>query len=343
MIAGARPRRRHDRVRRRAHRRAGAGRGVPPRHRPHLPARAPVPGAFGRGQCHCRRTAASSRRCVRAPACAGGAAPARSPRQARAARLGAHAARPQAARGRARARDRSEAAAARRGDGRPAPDRDRPHGRDPVRAQPGERPHHPADRACHARRDGARRAAWSCCITGRRSPKACRLRSCATRRSSSPISARRRSPDAHGRGPRRVSRRRPGARRRLARGRRGRDRRDRRRQRGRQDLAHPHHRGHASPGARPDRVSRPRHRGLAEPPRVRSGHRPGAGRPPGLSDAHGRGKSRHGRHGAAGARRPRAQPRARAGAVSDPVGADARSRPERCRAASSRCWRSAAA
>ncbi len=45
----------------------------------------------------------------------------------------ADAARPQAARGRARARDRPEAPAARRGDGRPAADRDRPHGRDPAR------------------------------------------------------------------------------------------------------------------------------------------------------------------------------------------------------------------
>ena len=62
-----------------------------------------------------------------------------------------------------------QAAAARRGDGRSAPDRDRPHGGDPARAQCAERAHHPADRARDARRDGARAAACWCCITARRS------------------------------------------------------------------------------------------------------------------------------------------------------------------------------
>ena len=64
----------------------------------------------------------------------------------------------------------------------PAPDRDRPHGRDPAQAQPRERPDHPADRARHARGDGARRRACWCCITARRSPRARRRRWCASRR-----------------------------------------------------------------------------------------------------------------------------------------------------------------
>ena len=94
----------------------------------------PFPGAHRRGQRHRRRAAASPPRRRRARAGARGAAPARPLRQARAARLVADAARPQAAGSRARARHRPEAAAARRGDGGPAADRDRPHGRDPARA-----------------------------------------------------------------------------------------------------------------------------------------------------------------------------------------------------------------
>ena len=93
--------------------------------------------ADGRGQCHRRRAAAPARdvaaaRDVRTRYCAGST----STTSAHQLRLGADAARPQAARGRARARHRAEAAAARRGDGGPAADRDRPHGRDPARAQP---------------------------------------------------------------------------------------------------------------------------------------------------------------------------------------------------------------
>ena len=38
-------------------------------------------------------------------------------------------------------------------------------------------------------------------------------------------------------------------------------------------------------GARPHRVSRRRHHRLAEPPRLRSRHRPGRRGPPGVSDA----------------------------------------------------------
>ena len=114
-----------------------------------------------------------------------------------------------------------------------------------------DRADHPADRARHARRDGARDAACWCCITARPIARGhAGRRWCASRRWSSPISARRRC-DAHRREPRCVLRRRAGARRRLARSRGGRDRRDRRRQRRRQDLADPHHRRHAAPGARP--------------------------------------------------------------------------------------------
>ena len=87
----------------------------------------------------------------------------------------------------------------------------------------------------------------------------------------------------------------------------GRDRRHRRRQRRRQDLADPHHRGHAPAGARPHRLPRHRYRGLAEPSGLRSRHRAGGGRPADLSDAHGRRESRHGRDAAArAARRARA-------------------------------------
>ena len=92
----------------------------------------PFPALTRRGQRHRRRAAAPPPTSTHARAHARrGAAPARPVRQAHAARVGADAARPQAARGRARARDRAEAAAARRGDGGPAADRDRPHGRDP--------------------------------------------------------------------------------------------------------------------------------------------------------------------------------------------------------------------
>ena len=78
--------RRHDRVSGRAHRRAAPGRGVPPRHRAHLPDRAAVPGADAS-----RTTSWSARCCARADrgarqrTGARGAAPARSVRQARAA------------------------------------------------------------------------------------------------------------------------------------------------------------------------------------------------------------------------------------------------------------------
>ena len=61
--------------------------------------------------------------------------------------------------------------------------------------------------------------------------------------------------------------------------------------------------GHAPAGARAHPVPRHRHRRLAELSRLRSRHRPGGGRPPGVSDALGRGKSRHGRDAAARARR----------------------------------------
>ncbi len=92
--------------------------------------------------------------------------------KARPAGLVAHPARPQAARGGARARHAAAAAAARRSDGGPAPDRVRPDGRGVPRAQPARRPHHPADRARHARGDGARRSRSSCCTTARSSPAA---------------------------------------------------------------------------------------------------------------------------------------------------------------------------
>ena len=64
---------------------------------------------------------------------------------------------------------------------------------------------------------------------------------------------------------------------------RGRDRRHCRRQRRRQDLADPHHRRHAQAGARAHSLSRHRYRRLAEPQGLRSRHRPGRRRPPGLS------------------------------------------------------------
>ena len=123
----------------------------------------------------------------------------------------------------------------------------------------------------------------------------------------------------------------------------GDDRRHRRRQWRRQDLPHSHHRRHASSGARADRVPRHRYRRLGEPPGLQSRHRSGGGRPAGVSDALGRGKPRHGRDAAARPRRTRAKPGAGAGAVSacSPSGPG---RPRaRSPAASSRCWRSAAA
>ena len=46
--------------------------------------------------------------------------------------------------------------------------------------------------------------------------------------------------------------------------------------------------GMLRPGARPHPLSRQRHRGLAEPPRLQSRHRPGGRGPPGVSDADGR-------------------------------------------------------
>ena len=59
MIAGAlRPDDGTIAFRRRAHRRAAAGRSLPPRHRAHVPDRAAVSGAHGRGQCDGRRAAA---------------------------------------------------------------------------------------------------------------------------------------------------------------------------------------------------------------------------------------------------------------------------------------------
>ena len=67
----------------------------------------------------------------------------------------AHAPRAQAAGGGARARHRPAPAPARRGDGRPAPDRDRPHGGAVPRAERQARAHDPAHRARHARGDGA--------------------------------------------------------------------------------------------------------------------------------------------------------------------------------------------
>ena len=89
------------------------------------------------------------------------------------------------------------------------------------------------------------RTSW-CCTTARRSregtPERGRARPGGDR---NPISARRTLLMLTRRGPRRLLRRRPGARRRLARDRGGRDRRHRRRQRRRQDLADPHHRRHA--------------------------------------------------------------------------------------------------
>ena len=149
--------------------------------------------------------------------------------------------------------------------------------------------------------------------------------------------------DAHGREPRRVPRRRPGARRRLARDRGGRHRRHCRRQRRRQDLAHPHHRRHAQAGARAHPLSRPRYRRLAEPQGLRSRHRPGRRRPPGLPVAVGRRKSGDGRHAAARARRARAQPRQASMRCFRLWPSAAIRPPARCRAASSRCSRSAAA
>ncbi len=55
--------------------------------------------------------------------------------------------------------------------------------------------------------------------------------------------------------------------------------------------------------ARPDLLSRHRYFRLAEPSRLRSRHRPGGGGASGVSDAVGRGKSRHRRHAAARPRR----------------------------------------
>ena len=159
-------------------------------------------------------------------------------------------------------------------------------------------PHHPADRARDARRDGAREPRAGAASRRGDRARARPRRWCASRRWSNPISARRRS-DALRREHRCVLRRRAGARRRFARGGGGRDRRHRRRERRGQDLADPHHRRHEQAGARRDPLSRHRHRGLAELPGLQSRHRAGGGRPPGVSDAHGRGKSRHGRDAAA--------------------------------------------
>ncbi len=130
------------------------------------------------------------------------------------------------------------------------------------------------------------------------------------------VMVRRTSTDAQGRKSRRLPRRRPGARRRLARDRRRRHRRHRRRQRRRQDLAHPRHRRHAQAGARAHPLPRRRHRRLAEPQGLRTGHRPGGRGPAGIPLAVGRREPEHGRHAGARARRPRAQPGARLCAVS---------------------------
>ena len=280
----------------------------------------PFPALTGRGQRH-RRGAVAPRRCRRTRAAAAHEVLRQldlfGKRHQPASALTL--ARPQAARGGARARHRAEAAAARRGDGRAAAGRDRPHGGDPQRAQPRHRAHHPADRARDARGDGARRAHAGAASRCRRSPRARPRRWCASRRWCNPISARRRSTDAARRASRCFPRRRAGARRRLARDRRGCDRRDRRGERRRQDLADPHHRRHAPAGARADRVPRHRHHRLGKPPRLQPRHRPGGGRPAGLSHAVGRRESRHRRHAAA---RPRG------------AGAEISSACSRC----SRCW-----
>ena len=169
-------------LRRRAHRRPGAGPDLPARHRPHLPDRAAVPGADGGGQCHRRRAAAPSAYARRARPCAGVLR-----------RLDLYDKRGQ----RASAltlpdRKRLEVARALATDpklllldevmaGLRPTETDRMVD-DPAGTQPRDRPDHPADRARHARGDGARRAASWCCITARRSPKGRRPKSCAIRR-----------------------------------------------------------------------------------------------------------------------------------------------------------------
>ena len=97
------------------------------------------------------------------------------------------------------------------------------------------------------------------------------------------------------------------------------------------------------PGARRDPLSRQRHRGLAEPPGVQSRHRAGGGGPPGVSDAHGRRKPRHGRDAAARQGRSATRTASACWRCFRACRSGCGRRPARCRAASSRCWRSAAA
>ena len=84
------------------------------------------------------------------------------------------------------------------------------------------------------------------------------------------------------------------------------------------------------------------HTRRAQPSDLRSRHRPGRGRPAAVSVAHGRRESRRSARMLPRARAAAAQDRERVlRALSAPARAQAAARPARCRAASSRCWRSA--
>jgi branched-chain amino acid transport system ATP-binding protein len=152
-----------------AHRRAAARPGLRRRHRPHLPDRQAVRRALGARQRHGGRAAPGTTvASAQATPLRRSSKSSASDAKARSARLLAHPARPQAPRSRARARHPSpklllldEVMAGLR----PTEcDQMVEVFRELNRAR---RPDHPADRARHARGDGARAAQSACCITAR--------------------------------------------------------------------------------------------------------------------------------------------------------------------------------
>ena len=274
---------------------------------------------------------AAARRAPRTRCCA-----ARPVRQARKGGESLTLARPQAAGSRARARDRAATSPARRGDGGAAADRDRPH---VAILRSSTREGLTILLIEHVMRAVMALANRVLCCT-RRADRARAPRQVVREPAVLSSYLARRPCDADRRDPRCLLRRRAGTRRRLVRGRRGRDRRDCRRERRGQDLAHPHHRGHARPARGAISFAAPTSRVGRAIASAISASAGGRG-PPGFPDAHCRGKSRHGRD--ASAREGASEPnRERVFALFPKL--PERSRPPaRSRAASSGCSRSGAA